>query len=127
MDPLNWKAGFPLKVMVYCLHRQYIMSPGCGHFQRSLDMLLSFDLAKICRCEERLEIRAARLVGLDQTTAREVLVQICKRSDGDDLQVGDQGCFTRIHLRDEHTLEPIGSGSGSHRQNAASMADHPIQ
>ena len=56
-----------------------------------------------------------------------MLVQIRQRSDRDDLQIRDQGSFGRVHLRDKHALEALGTCCGSHRQDAARVANHPVQ
>lgn len=59
--------------------------------------------------------------------ARQVLVKIRKRFDGDDLQVRDQRGFGRIYLGHEHPLESIGARCGRHRQHSACVTDKPIE
>jgi hypothetical protein len=88
-------------------------------------VFLALDFSKVSWKKELLELHASRMVRLDKSAAREVLVQIRKRFDGNHFQVRDQGGFARVHLRDEHPLESVCPGGCSHREDTAGVADPP--
>ena len=114
-------------LVVYWTQHQYIVTACSGDLEGAFDVFLSLDLAEIRGGEQRLELCASSLVGLDAAAAGEMLVKIRKRFDGDDLQVRDQGRFGRVHFGNEHALEAVEAGSGCHRQHPARMAHHSIQ
>ncbi len=104
------------------------MRAGRRDFQRALDVVLAFDLAEVCGDEERLKfITAGGLIRRDETAASQMVEEIRERFNGNNLQVGNQSRFRRIHFGSEHPLESIGTCASGHWQNPACVTYQPIQ
>jgi hypothetical protein len=56
-----------------------------------------------------------------------MVVEIGERFNGINFEAGNQGRFGGVRFRDEHPSISIGTGSGSHRQNATRVTDDAIQ
>ncbi len=99
-----------------------------GDLERTLDVFLPFDFGKVGGDEERLGgVAAVGLIRLDETTTRQMVVKIRKRSDGIDFQAGDQSRFGRVGFGDEHPLESFFASGHCHGQDATCVPDNAIQ
>src|SRR5579872_7388996 len=96
-------------------------------FERSLHMLLTADVAHVGAVRDRLGMGPVWRHRLEYVRATEMLYQLYKGRDADDIEIMDQRRFCRVDLRHVHLAQPMLPRGHYHRQDALRMAQRSLE